>query len=168
MPSSGGSYIGVDPGQKGGIAVVENNNVVFCTEMPSTERDIWEVFQEIREQTNGFNNLVAMIELVHSMPKQGVASSFKFGLNYGLVRMAIVASEIPFEEVSPQKWMKAMGINHQGMEKKEGKELLLKKAQQLFPKLPLWKEPRSKGRQLAVCDAILLAEYCQRKENGLL
>jgi Holliday junction resolvasome RuvABC endonuclease subunit len=89
------------------------------------------------------------------MPKQGVASSFKFGVNYGIVRMALTAAGIPFEEVTPQAWQKALGITHRKKTEtpSEWKNRLRARAQQLFPSVSL---------TLATADALLIAEYCRR------
>lgn len=48
------------------------------------------------------------IELVHSMPKQGVASTFKFGMGYGQLQGICAALRIPFVLIAPQVWKKEM------------------------------------------------------------
>lgn len=48
------------------------------------------------------------IELVHSMPKQGVASTFKFGVGYGILQGICGALRIPIIFVTPQEWKKEM------------------------------------------------------------
>jgi crossover junction endodeoxyribonuclease RuvC len=82
------------------------------------------------------------------MPKQGVSSTFKFGVNYGFLRGMLTAHKIPFEEVTPQKWQKAMGCLSKG-----NKNVTKAKAQQLFPNLKITHK---------VADALLIAEYCRR------
>jgi hypothetical protein len=74
------SVIGIDPGISGGIALIKNGNAVVA-KMGHTERDTYEILQSYAE-----HEPFAYIESVHSMPKQGVASSFKFGVNYGLLK----------------------------------------------------------------------------------
>jgi hypothetical protein len=150
--------------------------------MPDTERGVWEWFRTLA----GLVQVYAVIEKVHSMPSQGVSSSFTFGKNYGFLRGCLTAAGIPFEEVTPQVWMKALGVPPRrvgkkqkakkkgkwvvqeigGESKAEYKLRLLSIAQQKFPQLPLWREPRSKGKQLAVCDALLIAYYSQQKYAG--
>ncbi len=114
-------YIGIDPGQDGGLALLGGSKPrcgvggrylppcrVELTSMPPTERDIWDWIFAKSDPPEG--TIFAMIEKVHSMPKQGIASTFKFGVGYGGLRMALTAVRIPFEEVSPQAWQKALGI----------------------------------------------------------
>lgn len=121
-------------------------------------------------RTNVVTSVNAVIEKVHAMPGQGVTSMFSFGMTYGLTRMALIASQTPFEEVNPRSWQKALGITPKGKdETKDAFKLrLLALAQQLYPKLHIWTVPRSKGQQLAICDALLIARYCQLKCEGKL
>lgn len=154
-------YIGIDPGASGGIAVVTSHQFEV-TAMPRTLLHLWELISSLA------GNSRAVIESVHAMPKQGVTSSFTFGRGYGGLLMALTAAKIPFEEVRPQAWQKCLGISPRKKDEPKGelKLRLLRKAQQLYPTLLLWNEPKSKGKQLAVCDALLIATYCQRICHG--
>jgi crossover junction endodeoxyribonuclease RuvC len=152
------TYIGVDPGQSGGLVALYSGVATYQV-MPDTELGVWQTLRDWRSP-----NCQAVIEKVHSMPKQGVASSFTFGWGYGGLRMALIAASIPFSEVTPQAWQKGLGIppRQKSEEHSAFKRRLLAFAQQQFPELPLWSEPRSKGKQLAICDALLIALYCKR------
>jgi crossover junction endodeoxyribonuclease RuvC len=48
----------------------------------------------------------AVVERVASMPKQGVASTFKFGASYGAVRGVLAALKIQTHLVTPGVWKK--------------------------------------------------------------
>lgn len=139
-------YIGVDPGGSGAIACLSDEGVAF-TKNSETETDVcdWLVENGLRD---GYGTC-ALIERVHSMPKQGVASSFKFGQSYGFLRGLLIACKIPFEEVSPVKWQTAMGCRSGG-----DKNVTKARAQQLFPKVKITH---------ANADALLIAEYCRRQ-----
>lgn len=154
-------YVGVDPGMKGGLVSIFGNDV-RATPMPETERDVWDWFDAVPPFAT------AMIESVHSMPKQGVASSFTFGKGYGGLRMALTAARIPFETADPRTWQKFLGIppRKKTESKLQFKSRLRAFAQRFFPRLEIW--TWGKGKQLAVCDALLLALYCQRKSEGKL
>tara|TARA_R110002110_G_scaffold13929_3_gene66119 strand:+ start:4111 stop:4587 length:477 start_codon:yes stop_codon:yes gene_type:complete len=147
-------YLGLDPGKSGGLAIIWTSGKIEVMSMAETETGIRELFPK---EEGG----VAIIEKVHSMPKQGVASMFTFGRNYGFLRACLICLEIPFEEVTPQKWQKEFSFA-KAKDKKTHKLNLLAKAQQLFPQLSLWKEPRTLGKQKTICDALLIAEYCKR------
>lgn len=110
--------------------------------MPETERDILDWFRK-----HGCLS-TAMLEKVHAMPKQGVSSTFKFGVGYGGLRMALTAMAIPFDEVTPQRWQKEMGCLTGG-----DKNISKRKAEDLFPNIRITH---------AIADALLIAEYARR------
>lgn len=146
-------WAGIDPGQSGGIAMMTHDGGIHPEQiwkMPETEADLAALFR---------NHLVgqtqcAMLEKVHSMPKQGVASSFKFGMGYGLLRGMLIAFEIPFDDVPPVTWQRFAHCLTHG-----DKSISKAKAQQLFPHLRITNH---------TADAILLAKYCRERSLGLL
>lgn len=158
-------WIGVDPGIHGGLAFIGNNSCCSSSPVPATERDIlnW-MLQFNTAEIDCF----AIIERVsgwiggNSGAHDGQPGSamFKFGQSYGGLRMALIGANISFDEVMPQKWQKAMGvIKQKGENRTLYKNRLKQKAQQLFPREKV---------TLATADALLLAEYCRRKNEGLL
>lgn len=142
-------FIGVDPGASGAIAVLdEDGKFIDVFKAGDAEMDV------VRNMARHEHyKMRAMIERVHSMPKQGVASSFKFGQSYGFLRGILTANLIPFEEVQPAKWQRAMGCRTKG-----DKNVTKQKAGQLFPsvKVAHWN-----------ADALLIAEYCRRFHLGI-
>lgn len=143
-------FIGVDPGASGGIATIDTSFLINLQKMPSTDRDIL-------DHLYTFHQGIAVLEKVGGYIGSGQPGSamFKFGANYGALKMALVASEIPFIEVTPQKWQKSLGITprRKNESKTQWKNRLKAFAQQLFPKESI---------TLATCDALLIAEYCRR------
>lgn len=139
--------IGIDPGASGGIAW-HTDGGMDCCKMPETERDVWQALAEAASDRT--QPVKAYIESVHSMPGQGVASSFKFGRNYGFLRGCLIALEIPFEEVTPQKWQTSMGCRTKG-----DKNVSKSRAQQLWPGIKITH---------AVADALLICEHGRRQE----
>jgi Holliday junction resolvasome RuvABC endonuclease subunit len=140
-------WLGIDPGLSGGIAIIHQNLEAIAWKMPPTERDIADLLLSISKM----DVHLCFIESVHSLPRQGVASTFKFGRSYGFLRGLLVAFKIPFDEVSPLKWQRAMGCLSHG-----NKNVTKAKAQQLFPQLTVTH---------ATADALLIAEYCRRSHR---
>lgn len=157
------TFIGVDPGASGGLAVLATGLDAYACPMPATERDIWEYLRD--EAASAEGPVAAVIEKVGGYTGQGQPGSamFKFGASYGRLCMALCAAGIPYEEITPQTWQKAMGIpprkNREGETKTAWKNRLKSHAQRLFPKLSV---------TLATADAILIAEFCRRKVEGRL
>lgn len=143
-------YIGVDPGASGGIAALWPNGPE-THKMPDTEADILALIEGVSVRADYEHmTAIAAMEKVHSMPGQGVSSSFKFGLGYGGLRMALLAARIPFRDVQPQAWQRAMGCLTGG-----DKNISKGMAQQLFPAVKVTH---------AIADALLIAEWLRRQE----
>jgi len=150
------SIVGIDPGQSGGFALI-NHEEAKAWKMPATEKDVFAMLEDLDRERDVF----AYIEKVHSMPGQGVSSTFKFGMNYGMLRAFLIALYFPFETVTPRTWQKGLGIppKMKTESKTQWKNRLKAKAQELFPDLKI---------TLAVSDALLICEFGRRVREGLL
>lgn len=156
-------YGGIDPGTKGGVAFLaqgEKKNVWVAElwPIPETESNLWvemEAWSDWKKQT------IVAIEKVHSMPRQSAQSGFTFGMSYGSIRMAVIAAGLPFHEVHPKTWQKGLCISPKKKSESQSqwKKRLKGIAQRLFPDLAIW-EGLMKD-QLAISDALLIAEYCR-------
>jgi hypothetical protein len=156
-------HIGIDPGLTGAVARIGHIDIVgsgpgYKTWDAPTARDgkhrvllPVEMAKILLDAVSG-QECIIFIEKVHSMPRQGVASSFNFGEGYGLWQGLIVGLGLRFEKVTPQRWQKEMLAGMQG-----GKEASIIKAQELFPQAELDKK-KHHGR----ADALLIAEYGRR------
>ncbi len=149
MPEFNNLIGGIDPGLSGGVAFLGGDSVV-AWKMPDTEREVYDLIAEHAPYLK-----CVYIESVHSFPGQGVASSFTFGRGYGFLRGVLVALKIPFVDVSPMKWKKALGINFTAQDSKKDKKNGSKAlAQQWWPKLKITH---------ATAEALLIAEYGRRQ-----
>ncbi len=139
--------LGIDPGQSGGLCLLDSAGaIVWVQAMPETETDLRELLEEHREQIK-----LAVLEKVHGMPGMSVVAVSTFMKHYGFLRGVMSGLKIPFDEVTPQVWMKAMSIPARGEKSKsQHKNVLKAKAQQLFPTQKI---------TLATADAILIATY---------
>lgn len=144
-------YIGIDPGQSGGIGILNKAGQHVCSFkfLNQTDADISEMFEYILSLKGTMDecSIFALLEKVHSFPKQGVASSFKFGSSFGFLRGMLTAHRIPWDFVSPQKWQKALSCQTKG-----DKNITKAKAQRLWPEQKIIH---------AIADALLIAEYCR-------
>lgn len=125
--------LGLDPGATGAIAMLDTDlaALVVC-DMPST---LVKVGKQHRRQISEFwladilrvyEPDAAWIERVHALPKQGVTSSFSFGLSYGLARGVLAALGVPVQLVTPQEWKREFRL---GPDKNEARII----AARLFP-----------------------------------
>jgi crossover junction endodeoxyribonuclease RuvC len=143
------TYVGIDPGTQGGIAIVSANSA-YAYAMPETERDTLSIFEEI----SNFDTVFALIEDVHSMPGNSPRSMFTFGRNYGMLRAMLIANYIPFETVTPTTWQKEFSLVNRKLGKTAKKNTHKARAQELFPSIEKITHKTA--------DALLIAEYCKR------
>ena len=148
-------YYGFDPGFSGAWGAIDQNGVYRgCGDMHHTDkhlltRFIWDEILDVRQG----DDVEVVVETVHSMPHQGVASSFKFGVAYGGAVALAERLSGGWHKVTPQVWKKALKLD-------SDKKKSLALAQQLWPDAPL-KRQKDNGR----AEALLLA-YWLRKQDG--
>lgn len=144
-------YMGVDPGKNGAIIVLNpKGEVIFNLKTPETIQDFINALLQYKE-----TNIYCYIEYVHSQPINGAKANFSFGKTIGILESVLTISKIPFEQVTPQCWMKSYGMKREKTESKnDWKKRLKEKSQQLFPDVRV---------TLDNADALLIAEYCRRK-----
>ncbi len=118
--------LGIDPGQTGGLVVVHKSAsfrnpellgavmtpLANSTKKPTLDfaqavHDIYAATTMIRDVENVH---LAVIEQVHAMPSQGVASSFQFGRMYGAIEMLAQWVSDEQKYVTPQVWKKYFRI----------------------------------------------------------
>jgi hypothetical protein len=159
-------YLGIDPGLDGAIAAIGDgepgcDRVAGVIDTPTAHdgKRRRYVVNEMRTailklcQGGQIGRFKAAVERVHSMPKQGVVSSFTFGEGFGLWQGLLAGLSIPFDLVEPQRWKKAL---LDGAGKEKGASRI--RAAQLFPGVDL-RLVKHHGRG----DALLIAEYRRRQ-----
>ena len=142
--------IGLDPGANGAAVLLREDGTVDIAQFSKmTQADIAETLSEWTMDTEtGYH---AYLEQVHAMPKQGVSSTFKFGMGFGFLVGCLTALKIPFEYVTPNTWQKYLSCQSKG-----DKNVTKQKAQQLFP---------NERVIHATADALLIAEFGRRINN---
>ena len=142
------AFIGIDPGVSGGIAILtgRKSELYKC---PATVRDMADILEPYRNK----QDVSVGLERVHSMPGQGVASTFKFGMNYGQWLGILASMSIPYKLIQPYTWMKYYSYPK---DRKDRKNYFKNVAQQRVPLLKV---------TLAHADAILIAYYTRNTHN---
>lgn len=159
-------YLGIDPGITGAVAIITKKGKIKIFDTPATKikkgksnRNEYlpvEMSNLIKRIINkyGVQKCHLAIEKVHSMPKQGVASTFSFGRGYGIWLGIIAALNISSSDITPQEWKKEI---MKGMSDKDAARI---KAQQLFPK---YAHLLNLKKHIGRADSLLIAEYARRK-----
>ena len=147
--------VGIDPGKKGGIAMVDDNGIYQMVVMPENVTELRKVLRTVPVVCTVF------IEKVHAMPGQGVVSMFNFGKGYGEVLASVELLGFNITLVPPQKWQKAVFT-----ESSKGlppKERALITATKLYPEQDWLATSRSKVPHSGLIDAALIATYGRRR-----
>lgn len=150
-------YIGIDPGQKGGIALVDSAGLALEYEaMPPTTCGVIYLLDQYSRMARNLDATPAMvIELAQPMPKQGGVSAFTYGRHFGMFEPGAVFLSMPYHEVRPAIWKKAMGLNSEKVN-----SILL--CERLFPTVNLIR-PRCTKAHDGIAEALLIAEWGRRQ-----
>lgn len=143
-------YIGVDPGKKGGVAIIDGDGVKVYA---------WDdqAFVNVMAATMNKGKCVAAVEKVGAMPGQGVTSMFSFGQSFGFILGVLTAFGIGYQLVSPTLWKREFGLLH------TEKQASVDVAKRLFPGVSLLPTERCRKESDGMSDSLLLAEYARRK-----
>ena len=103
---------GIDPGLTGGITFIQGDEVsAHRTPVVTVKKKKLLNLVRIVDYLQLFEPDIVYIEKQQSMPRQGVASTFKTGLNYGLYLGLFVALNIEYVEVRAAKWKKDLNVS---------------------------------------------------------
>lgn len=156
--------VGVDPGLDGALAFLAVGSDEARTHpMPTRPgpkgRDVDCV--RFSELLAGRKPVLAVVELVHSMPQNGHVGAFKFGKGYGQVLAVLELLRLPVQHVTPQAWKKAVlaGLG-------SDKLAAARYCQDRFRAACLHAGPKSGKPHDGVCDALCLAEFGRRLVLG--
>jgi len=147
-------YVGVDPGQKGGYAVIstsETGQAVFAYPWDDTF-----FVAEMQALSRMGNGIVAAVEKVGAMPGQGVTSMFNFGKNAGYIEGVLSGLGIPYQLVPPAKWKKEFSLIG------KDKQASIITCRKLFPELDLKRTERCRTESDGLAESTLLACYAMR------
>ena len=146
--------IGIDPGLSGAIVILEDNFPVEWHRMPTMKTGSANRVNAAALGDILFTYLekdpVAYVELVSSMPGNGVASMFSFGHSAGVIQGVLGAYRMPVTMVTPGQWKKRAGLVGQDKDASRTKAIHM---------WPSWRELDKKGAGQAYADAAFIAVY---------
>jgi crossover junction endodeoxyribonuclease RuvC len=99
--------LGVDPGSvSAAYAIIDFDDThgIRIGDVPVVDRQV-NAAEWARLVRAAFAD-VAVVEKVSAMPKQGVSSTFKFGMGAGLLRGVLAGAGVPIIDAAPTVWKK--------------------------------------------------------------
>ncbi len=151
------TIIAIDPGLTGGFAVLTNTGEYVSAEPLPIIRDgalAWVNGEQLRGMiitAKDATPTCCVVERVSAMPKQGVSSSFNFGVGFGSLLGAIQVLGCPLHLVQATLWKRQLGLSRD-------KNASLDKARLLFPDAPL-----ARKKDDGVAEALLIAWWFSQR-----
>lgn len=159
------TFVGIDPGRYGAIAWIQPDGTATALMTPTLKypKGKWDFDrEEMRDILGMLEGSFAAIEKVNAAPMrgrvQGTGSMFSFGRGFGLWLGMLSALSIPFVEVDPRRWKRAI----LGGTTKD-KAAAIGYVQRIHPTTDLKATPRCRTPSDGKADAICLAEYARRE-----
>ena len=151
-------YIGIDPGSVSGAvgALLDNGDYLDSFMIEHQDKHILPmVFKNmILRLVDPKEGAEICCEAVHSMPNQGVASTFQFGRAVGVITAVCELTNYPLHMVRPQVWKKHFHLT-------SDKDEALDCARMLWPEAPLRRK-----KDINIAESLLIAEYWRDCING--
>jgi len=152
--------IGIDPGVSGAVAFLSDRlELLEVVDMPTMTNGKKQQINPYELRTlislrlvkfvpKGIELEKAYLEQVSAMPKQGVSSTFGFGVSFGIIQGVLAGLSLPVVLVTPAVWKRRAKLI--GKEKDQARTL----AQRLYPSAELGRK-----KDIGRADAILIARF---------
>ena len=141
------SYIGIDPGKYGGIAIFWGDGSIDAYRFPRKQELLINIIEKIKKHCRLEKyNSEWVIEDVHALFGSSAKATFSFGRNLGFWEGILSSKRIKWKRVSPKVWQSNYTLSK---DKKDRKNELKAIAQKLV----------NFKVTLATADAILIANW---------
>lgn len=146
------AIIGIDPGAKGGIALVTDNNEILFLENISNDKS--DIHRKISDILLGFSYVAirsAFLESAISMHTNRAVNNNLFFIN-GYITGILESFGIKVVHTMPAHWKKVMSVT-------SNKQTSLDKAEELFPTIKQELRAERKTYRDGLAEALLIAYY---------
>lgn len=155
--------MGIDPGSvSGAYAILDTvpqhgankslpGTVIALDDLPVLDKQV--NANAFRDLIETFRPDIVMLEKVGAMPKQGVTSTFNFGVGVGTIRGVVRALRIPLLPVQPTKWKARFNLSRD-------KELSRSRALDLYPDQS---HNLARKKDHGRAEALLIAHYAKEQ-----
>jgi hypothetical protein len=164
------TYIGIDIGLKGAVAVISPDGVITTSPMPVIKDQLdMRGLQDLMDLTiinQSSTEMFAVFEKLGVIFGSSKTTAFSMGSQLGAIEMLCVSQMVSYAKVPAKQWQKDMfmGIdeitNSKG--KRDTKAMALVAVKRLFPHLKLTFGERAAKPHDGLVDAVLMAEWARR------
>lgn len=156
---TGVDFLGIDPGNKGGLARLSESSGLWIEPMPESPEKLAELLRDWAPEIR-----VAYVEELNAFHGAGIGSARALGRSLGVIHGTLAAFKIKTVFIRPQKWMSAIHFTT-AQDTKERSRAAFKK---LFPAVNALATARSRVEHEGMIEASLIAEYGRRVTKGIL
>jgi hypothetical protein len=162
-------FVGVDGGLRGAFVVLDKDQKIIEKIVMPIIKEKGRTMYDVKGIVNFFHLLMlkhmdsqifVCLEKSYTRPVQGIRSAFNTGYGYGIMQGVLEALGISYETVTPQTWMKELGITS----KNEKGSILF--CQRKYPNERWTSTERCKKPHNGYTDACCLAIFGLRKNGG--
>lgn len=170
-------YIGIDPGLKGFITVLESDEEITFHPIPTINKgkELDSIFlagllKGIVERYKE-HRVVFGVENVHALFGASAGSTFNFGFTAGCIEGVLACLGVTVMKPAPKTWQKEMWKDITPIKKKsmtgkteviDTKATSMKAARKLYPRVDLRRTEKCKNLDDNKCDSLLMATYLRR------
>lgn len=167
-------YIGIDPGVKGCISIVDETGKFvesFFLLKNTKNVDAVEISNTLLNLSKYEDNCHVIIENIHAIFGSSAKGTFNFGFIAGLIEGVIATIGLPYTKVNPKIWQKEMfrGVNvitkPSTIDKTQvidTKKMSFLASHRIFPTVDLRRTSKCKNEDDNFSDSLLMAEYGRR------
>lgn len=161
------TYIGVDPGTKGFIAILTDGQFTTMSLSDNTPQAVMAFLKTTKENSE---SLHCVIEDVHAIFGASAKSTFNFGYQKGYIVGIVQCLSIPYTLVPSKDWQSTIWATSDkvykagtGQKRKiETKRTSLNAVVRIFPNEDLRRTEKCTSPDDNKVDAMLMAEYARR------
>ncbi len=158
------NFGGIDPGMQGAFVVIDDaGQIVVKHKVPmlvsAKGKNQYNIQRMVEIVSEHLPLQFVCLELIHSMPLQGVVSTFKLGFGLGLWEGILTALKVPYTMVSPQRWQKTILCD---FNRDIIKQASVMYAQKIWPQERWMATERSRVPDNNLTDAACLAMYARK------
>lgn len=156
-------YIGIDPGSKGCIAIIDDyDSVLTLYDLDAGYYTYWCAMRDLDDIVGSFEDTYVVVEDVCGRPGQSCVANTTFMKLAGMAELTGFSLG-EMQKVKPQVWKKHFGlIFGKELSKTEKKHKSIELAKELFPSVADQLTASKDGR----AEALLIAKYCQQLFTG--
>lgn len=167
-------YIGIDPGIKGYVSIIDNNgrfieSFPLFTDLNNPEMS--ELSKNLFILTKYEDRCHVIIENVHALFGSSAKGTFNFGFVCGAIEGIISTLGLPYTKINPKVWQKMMFKGEGSLFKLsttgkthvlDTKKMSFNVCHKVFPTVDLRRSSRAKKEDDNKADSLMMAEYGRR------